>query len=860
MKEEMTTQKIMELAKNKMITKDFPYLDNFDLMFDVYMEYPNLILLLDDDLKRKLAREFSKKSFKLKEEKPTKKLQESLYYLFPYLNFFPNDYLYLIDSAEYYKKIASINFNVYYMLYQVNHKFKSIEEKLFFELYENDYVFDVDNFINYAKFSSKTLLNSLKRSNFVWYYLYYFSKEAFSDEVADYIIKTKKKELATIDFNNLRSICNSSKLVLAVLEVNPLKLDEFKDDMLSDSLVKDILNSKINLNPFFDSIDLKKSIHSSYVMEIIVAYKGFSYLKNFYGTPNDDLANFLLAKGFHFQDGNNLCLLSNDIILKDLIENDGNLDIVFNYDIFIHNDLIEILIERIKRDKYIIKEYNKNKSIMKNSIFVDFITEYKKNGSLIQGFNKLKTSLNPDEIKIIVREIINNNYYLDLDGIIKNSSSSFYIDLYRKLVSREEVLNFKFNFNLFIKVSEYFSNNLNLLKELYANSSLLDNNIILNLMNAINRNDWVDFNTLKDYNNYLYNSINNSSLNEKDKLYKYMVNATNYEVDDFLERISDIERLTWIQLEFPEDSFEYILCESYLEIIRKLLMVKNNKINSLEELKDFKSYALFDLKVITNNILRLYGIIYSKMNLSKDKLIKQNKIQNINGYNVADITGMDFCLFTHSEEFNDLYDFTDSNPINRGSSSRNYICTTMVNQFDYSRFNDKLMLITFNNPNSLIAFGNMDIYIKYTKPPLISANSYFGNPYETVLLRNSKYNGYVSNEFDFLRVDDNNEEFDSSLHLMEKNPNKTFTYLLFNPIKHEEMMKEKFSNLKNNISSLNYHDLYYLIVCCYKYGLDNEILDSLKERISKLSMKEQLVLNGAITKFKLEKKIIRGVK
>lgn len=52
MKNEITTQEIMELAKNKKITKDFPYLNNLDLMFDVYMEYPELILLLDDDTKK----------------------------------------------------------------------------------------------------------------------------------------------------------------------------------------------------------------------------------------------------------------------------------------------------------------------------------------------------------------------------------------------------------------------------------------------------------------------------------------------------------------------------------------------------------------------------------------------------------------------------------------------------------------------------------------------------------------------------------------------------------------------------------------------------------------------------------------
>ena len=73
-------------------------------------------------------------------------------------------------------------------------------------------------------------------------------------------------------------------------------------------------------------------------------------------------------------------------------------------------------------------------------------------------------------------------------------------------------------------------------------------------------------------------------------------------------------------------------------------------------------------------------------------------------------------------------------------------------------------------------------------------------------------------------------------------------------------MKEKFEFLKENISTLNYHDLYYLIVCCYRYGYDNLILDSIKARINKLSLKEQLVINGAITKFQLEKDITKGAR
>ena len=384
MKNEITTQEIMELAKNKKITKDFPYLNNLDLMFDVYMEYPELILLLDDDTKKKLASKFNFNSFNLKKNKDTKKLQESLYYLLPYLDRFPNDYLYLINSEEYYKKLASINFSVYYMLYEVSHNFKSLEEKLFYELYEDSYIFNADYFIKYASTSSKVLLNSLKNTKLAWYYLYYFSKEAFSDDVIKYILETKKDDLASLDPNNLRRICEFPELVIAMVKSDPLVLYRLDDTMLSDYLAKDILYSRIDLQPFFNSIRFNTVIRSSYVMEILIAREGLSYLSHFEGIPTDDFAYFLLMKGFHFQKGNKIELLASKRILKDLIEN-GDLDVVFKYDFEIPEELIEKLIERIKHDKYIIKEYN-NKSIIKSRIFKNFKEEYIKNGELFKYF------------------------------------------------------------------------------------------------------------------------------------------------------------------------------------------------------------------------------------------------------------------------------------------------------------------------------------------------------------------------------------------------------------------------------------------------------------------------------------------
>ena len=251
------------------------------------------------------------------------------------------------------------------------------------------------------------------------------------------------------------------------------------------------------------------------------------------------------------------------------------------------------------------------------------------------------------------------------------------------------------------------------------------------------------------------------------------------------------------------------------------------------------------------NILRLYALVYQRLNLDFAKLEQDNKIKIINGVRVLDLTGMDFCFFVHDDEFNSQYDFTDSE--NKSERKEyNYICTTCVNQYSYKELKPDMDIYTLTNPNSLLAFGNLDIYITQDKSPLINVlNNHFVNPYELSLSIDKL--GYIVNEFDFLRVDDQNKKLESSLTFSSQINYKTNSnqlVLTIDPIRHEQLIEEEFWKLKDNLEHLDYKSLFKFIFLSNRYNLEEEYIDILFKRINELPKKERLVLCDAFDKFK----------
>ena len=122
--------------------------------------------------------------------------------------------------------------------------------------------------------------------------------------------------------------------------------------------------------------------------------------------------------------------------------------------------------------------------------------------------------------------------------------------------------------------------------------------------------------------------------------------------------------------------------------------------------------------------------------------------------------------------------------------------------------------------------------------------------------------------FDFLRVDDNNELL-STKYIIVKNKEEALEYvnsntdkiiLIFDRSEHEKCLINEIDNMLENIKILNYKKLYRLIVLIAKFSYNNYDLLSIQERINELSDKEQIVLNDALNKYGLIDKIEKKVK
>ena len=773
-------------------------------------------------------------------------------------NNLPSDLISLIYTKEIYLEIASSSFIAYQLLYETKHNFKEEERELFFQKYEREYIYNDDYPIVYAINSSIVLLNTLKRNQMAIYSLSFFGKKAYSNEVVDYIIKNY---LSLIKYSSSKEILYSfPKVIYALLECGDIDiLFNLNEEKLTEDMAKYIVanKDKYNLEKLVQELDTDKKIINSNLMFILVNIS-LDNIKYFTSIPSDFLASYLLEQGYSYREEDSLSLLKNDLLLNNLIQK-GNLDIIFENDIVLTDNQINLLETRMKTNNYNLKVLT-NINLINDLEFSNFLINYyhletnldqlNKNklvSNMGIDINKLNNIFSDQEIQIIIREIINNNYYLDLESVFKIVTPSFYHDLYCQLANLENKINKNFNFYTFIKITEYFQNNLDLLESLSKNK--IDSDILNNLSLVINHNRNVSYQELSNYQENYYNFINNSSLTNKDKIYAYLVNASDKKVSNFLTKIGDIPRLTWLQLEFPNNSYEYNLLQSYLNILDIIDKVDKGIITDLDSLKDFKISSRFDIKVMQENILRLYALVYYKLNLDFDKLQEEGKIKTINGNRVLDLTGMDFCFFIHDDEFNSQYDFTN---IENGSETKecNYICTSIITKYKFYRLDGRGIIYGFTNPNSLLAFGNLDIYIVQTKAPLISANNHFVNPYEVCYSIDKV--GFVDNEFDFLRVDDENKPLKSSFVFSKKLDKKINTdsiVLTINETLHEQSIQEEFLKLRDTIKNLNYHDLYKLIFLSCKYNLEADYIEILLNRIKEMSNKERLVLLDAVNKF-----------
>ncbi len=778
------------------------------------------------------------------------KKKELLSYFIPYFERFPDKFIQLIDSEEYYLNLIKNNSKNYFKLCFVDHPYKELEERLFYDYAPSYAINDEDLKIQYAKKSNIVLKNTLKKP--MWESLVnFFDKEAFDEETANYIIENDRWNLVLFNHQTKSILFSYPSVLKKLIEKDFLSLTELHDDYLSEEICESINLTKEQSKKLYEYIKERNFYKPANLCALLL--KDYpDVLEFFKGEPTDYLIKCILKNNLHYNEKWPVSLLNDQRIIKDIILH-SSIDCLFNNNILLDDNNLDLLIQSIEKHNYKVKVIN-NRYLLNNTKLINYLmnhyhinSNYFKvdNSKLIsnvgRNLEKLRKIFSDNDLMIIKREIVDNNYFLDIETIINSISPNTFKYIYNSLYKMESrVSENSFSFFFFIKFCEYFTNNSKLLKELEEHFDDIDEILLNNLSLALNHNSSITYHDLQNYESYYYQKVMHDDLDTKGKLLKYIFNANEQQAIFFRENITDLVRLTRLQLEFPKESYNYNFIDLYLSLVQLLDEILDGKIASCDNLPNFKLSSLYSLEVMRENILRLYGLYYYKKNLDEEKLASVGKVRILNGRKVLDITGEEFLFYMHSESFNSQYDFTYEDDPEREFKKKNYICTTVINELSFDILdNEKLSIYDMPNPNSLISFGNRDVAIYQTMAPLITVCSpYYTDSDEACLISTNKL--YAKNEFDFLRFDNHNKPFVSKY-----SPDN----LYLDKEKHVEILNNKYLSLCERIESLSYHDLNKLIVMSKVFGIDEETLDRLKEKISKLPKKEQIVLLDAFSKY-----------
>ena len=813
-----------------------------DILYQKFLEDPKSVPSYE------LANISSK--FKFDKTLSSDKKKELLPYFIPYFERFPDKFIQLIDSEEYYLDLIKNNSKNYFKLCFVDHPYKELEERLFYDYAPSYAINDEDLKIQYAKKSNIVLRNTLKKH--MWESLInFFDKEAFDEETADYIIENDRWNLVLFNHQTKSILISYPSALKKLIEKDFLSLTELHDDYLSEEVCESINLTKEQSKKLYEYIK-ERNFYKPVNLYALLLKDYPDVLEIFKGEPTDYLIKCILKNNLHYNEKWPVSLLNDQRIIKDIILH-SSIDCLFNNNILLDDNNLDLLIQSIEKHNYKVKVIN-NRYLLNNTKLINYLmnhyhinSNYFKvdNSKLIsnvgRNLEKLRKVFSDNDLMIIKREIVDNNYFLDVETIINSISPNTFKYIYDSLYKMESrVSENSFSFFFFIKFCEYFANNSKLLKELEEHFDDIDEILLNNLSLALNHNSSITYHNLQNYESYYYQKVMHDDLDTKGKLLKYIFNANEQQAIFFRENITDLVRLTRLQLEFPKESYNYNFIDLYLSLVQLLDEILDGKIASCDNLPNFKLSSLYSLEVMRENILRLYGLYYYKKNLDEEKLASIGKVRILNGRKVLDITGEEFLFYMHSENFNSQYDFTYEDDNEREFKKKNYICTTVINELSFDILdNEKLIIYDMPNPNSLISFGNRDVAIYQTMAPLITVGSpYYTDADEACLISTNKL--YAKNEFDFLRFDNHNKPFVSKY---------SHDNLYLDKEKHVEILNNKYLTLCERIESLTYHDLNKLIVMSKVFGIDEETLDRLRKRVSKLTEKEQMVLLDALSKY-----------
>lgn len=870
----LSSEEIKIILRENPIDKNFKYLDDANILYQIMKTNPEiidkLVPLLDYNIGARITKLLHWDKNKTKEF--TKVLFKKL---FTFYDNIPHEYADFIESEEEYIKLVDNSLDNFIKLHNTKNKFQQKEEQLFYELFEHNYTYNPEYPISYAQKSPIVLLNTLKRSHYNIYYITFFDKEAFDEDVINYIkdnnllINIKKEFINEIP-----------ALTLLKLKIEPNYWTELSSYGINDEILNYLLsinfNSEMVNNYIKETGNIPNCLNNLSLMMILLN-ESLDNIKYYNGEITTELTDYLIKNDYLYRKNDNPNLLQNhDIFLKFL--NEGDLSILLKNNIFLEEDQIIMLATKLVETKkdysYITNSYLQHNTyfyqILASDLNIDNQYNLEPNElitSLGRSLSILSKIFNDNEIQIIIREIIKNNYHIDMTKILENIDINKYQLLYNKLVIKENKFNHNFNFYYFIKINDYLSNNLTLLKDLNnLDIDHINEDLLNNLTIAINNNDYINYEELLNYQSIYKNKVSKEPCSIKDKIFKLMFNSNENDINYFINNIINSKKLIYLQLEFCDDQYASKVLDSYLNVITIMENVLNNKVDlnklyaSINE--HFNLNSLFDIKNMQENLLRLYAILYKKETINKDELSKKGKKKIINNCEIYDITGEEFILFTHTENFNNQEDFTSSDEYVGIRRQKNYLCTSFTSYlFPYGLENDNMQIFELNNPNSLIAFGNKDIFIKYkNKAPLIEAENVFVNPFDMAFFNKR---GYTPTEFDFLRYDDLNNQLHLS-YLVVSNREKAETYanniynnqtiLIFDKQKHYHFLENKKNNLINNLDNLTWKEIYELIALSKIFPLDTNIIENIINKINTMNEKEQIVLYDALEKYNIDVK------
>lgn len=561
------------------------------------------------------------------------------------------------------------------------------------------------------------------------------------------------------------------------------------------------------------------------------------------GYYDEGLIEYLESINYVYKPGDSPKYLINSKKLTKLLIMHGDITLLFENNIPLDEELIDLLISKINNIDYSLIILN-NKYLENNKKILEYInSKYQVDEYRDMPFNLKISSTNRAISKYevlnqykdsLTEHVINNNVLIDLDKIIEILGEDNFINIYNKLYLKDGIPNKNFNIYHFINVMLYFTKNMNLLNELKENG--YDENIINNLTLVIDKDELVNYEKLISYKEDYCNTILNSNLSAKDKISNLIFMCDYSELIKFNNEITNTNKLAYLQLEYQNDEKIVNLLNNYslvFTLIEKLNSEEYSEIEVLESIKNSNNIPnnIFNLNAIKSNLLYLYSKLYS------DNKMQKNKIINENGYDRIYVDGEEeFMLFYHNEEFNENIDEYSSDSYESIHKRANYICTTFLTNYNIEKIYNKreVSRIFEMDSDSLIAFGDKDIYIYQTKMPFYKSNDRFVDPIAMSFTKNKS--GYVDNEFDFLRVNSLGKKF------VETNK------YIFDIDKINENNIKRYNNLKSNINNLSWKELYLLICLSFKLKLELDY-EYIYQLLPKYNELEQKVLTNALIEY-----------